>query len=943
MAEMKLLSKVLSDKGWYCIMGLKDNHLPKTTFVQTIEEAENEVENLLNEKYNVYFGCAKYREKGNRLKTNAEYFKAFWLDIDCGDLKPYKTQADGAAALAAFCESTGLPKPTLVNSGRGIHAYWILEDEITKEEWKPVAETLKTLCNTYDLHADNAVTADESRILRVPGTLNFKSDPPTEVNVLKESKPINFFEFCSHLGPIKQLGPDREKQPLNDLTLALMGNQEHRFSNIIVKTQNGNGCAQIGHIYQNQTEVEEPLWRAGLSIAAYCADKDIAIHRISEKHPDYNAEQTTSKANEIKGPYTCDKFDGLRPDVCGKCPHRGKIKSPIVLGREILEAKDEDNLVEIAQPMEEKPILVQIPTYPRPYFRGKNGGVYCALDEESDAILIYEHDLYVVKRMEDPVKGIVILLRLHLPKDGIREFTLPLTEATSKEKLAAVLSYNGVISMPKQMDKILGYIITFVKQLTYSSGVEIMRTQFGWADNDKKFIIGDKEISPDGTRYSPPSTYTAGISPAFVPVGNLEEWKKTINVYDMVGFEPHAFGFFTAFGSPLLKFLNLNGALINLISNDSGTGKTTVLKAMNSVWGHPEQTMLIWKDTANTKIHRFGIMNNLPVGCDEITKMNADELSDMSYSVSQGRGRARMKSQENAERVNLTKWAMICLCTSNSSIVDKLKASKATPDGELMRVIEYAIKPTDNLTKEEADSIFSKMYDNYGHAGYIYAKWLVGNLEEAIEIVKTIQAKIDGKLKLTNRERFWSAVVACNIGGAYIAKKLGLHDIDVGRVTNWVIDMLRKLRAEVAPPAEEKAGYIGEFINDNVNSMAVVNGELDKRTNVEALPIMEPRSGKLHIRMEPDTRKLFIAVKPFREYCAANQINIKELLNALAIDGVYLDTEKKRMSKGTKVASPPVYAYVFDCSVPDFIDPADYVEAAQSMQEILGEDSRNKL
>jgi hypothetical protein len=155
--------------------------------------------------------------------------------------------------------------------------------------------------------------------------------------------------------------------------------------------------------------------------------------------------------------------------------------------------------------------------------------------------------------------------------------------------------------------------------------------------------------------------------------------------------------------------------------------------------------------------------------------------------------------------------------------------------------------------------------------------------------------------------------------------------------------MLRKLRAEVAPPAEEKAGYIGEFINDNINSMAVVNGELDKRTNVEALPIMEPRSGKLHIRMEPDTRKLFIAVKPFREYCAANQINVKELLNALAIDGVYLDTEKKRMSKGTKVASPPVYAYVFDCSVPDFIDPADYVEAAQSMQEILGEDSRNKL
>ncbi|KAF2378085.1 hypothetical protein BSN82_17715, partial [Acinetobacter baylyi] len=55
------------------------------------------------------------------------------------------------------------------------------------------------------------------------------------------------------------------------------------------------------------------------------------------------------------------------------------------------------------------------------------------------------------------------------------------------------------------MEKIANYIITFIKELTYKTEIEIMRTQFGWADNDKKFIIGDKEISADGVRYSPPS------------------------------------------------------------------------------------------------------------------------------------------------------------------------------------------------------------------------------------------------------------------------------------------------------------------------------------------------------------------------------------------------------------------------------------------------------
>jgi hypothetical protein len=940
MADIKLLSEVLSDEGWYCIVGLKKDGLPKQTFVETIEQTEEEIDNLLEKNYDVYFACAKYGTKSTRTKDNAKFFKAFWLDIDCGIGKHYEDQAEGVAALKDFCNATKIPRPTLVNSGRGVHAYWTLEEPISKEEWKAVAETLKALCNTHDLVADPAVTADEARILRVPGTLNFKTNPPSEVKVLAYSAPISFERFRDALGPIKGTSP-AEKLPLNELTLALMGNQEHRFKTIMLKTAQGKGCAQLEYIATHQSEVEEPLWRAGLSIAAFCADKEVAIHKLSDEHPDYNHDRTVEKTNEIKGPYTCEKFEGLRSGGCADCPHKGKIKSPIVLGRSFLEASEEDNVVEIAQPLEDTPIVIQIPAYPSPYFRGKTGGVYCNAGDE-DPFMVYEHDLYVVKRMKDPQRGAIVLLRLHLPRDGVKEFTIPLTESTSKEKISAILSFHGIVAMPKQMEKILAYIITFIKELTYKTEVEIMRTQFGWTDNDKKFILGDKELSADGTRYSPPSSMTSSLSPLMEPVGSLDEWKRIVNVYNMPGFEPHAFGFFTAFGAPLLKFLNLNGAIINLISNDSGTGKTTVLKAMHSVYGHPEEQMLIWKDTMHTKIHRLGIMNNLPLGCDEITKMTADELSDFLYSISQGRGRGRMKSQENAERLNLTRWSLICLCTSNASATDKLKALKATPDGELMRLIEYTISPTENLSKAEADELFSGLYDNYGHAGYQYIKWLIGNLEEAIDIVKKVQASIDSAVKLTNRERFWSAVVACNIGGAYIAKKLNLHDIDIGRVSKWVVGMLKRLRMEVRPPAEEKTGYIGEYINENLNSMAIVNGELDKRTNVEALPILEPRNGKLHIRMEPDTRKLYLTVKPFRDYCAENQITIKELLTALAVDGIYVGTEKKRMAKGTKIPSPAVYAYVFDCSVPDFIDPAEYVAAAEAIGA-ASENTRNKL
>jgi hypothetical protein len=370
-----------------------------------------------------------------------------------------------------------------------------------------------------------------------------------------------------------------------------------------------------------------------------------------------------------------------------------------------------------------------------------------------------------------------------------------------------------------------------------------------------------------------------------------------------------------------------------MINNQSGTGKTTVIKAMHSVYSHPEEVMLIERDTMNTRLHRLGVMNNLPLGCDEITKMHPDAFSDFTYAISQGRGRGRMKASENVERLNFARWANMVLSSSNASGVDKLKSLKSTPDGELMRLIEYTIPDTSVLSKEEADEIFPKLYQNYGHAGRIYIRDLVCNLEERVREVKDIQLLIDRKIGFTNRERFWSGVAACNIAGAMFARRLGLIDIDVGRVFKWMVKEFTQMRQEIKPPASSYASVVGEFWNEQRQNTLVINDEVDKRTGVELLPILEPR-GELTVRMEPDTQKLFIISKKFREYCSKNQITLKDVLNALTAEGVYVGTVKKRMAKGTKLSStPPVDAYVFDCSRGDFLDSDMYINAASAEQE----------
>ena len=931
MTRTDLLSAVLSSEGWYCVVGLKKTGLPKQVFVQGLDEIDGVVEDLLAKKYDVYFACAKYETDKSRTGGNVKAVKAFWLDVDCGAGKPYATQADGFTALKAFCDAVGLPKPCVVNSGRGLHVYWPLTTDISAGQWASVATRLKALCVEHQFEADPARTADVASILRMPDTLNHKDEPPLDVTVVVMGKPIEFDKLKEKLGVMDDV-PDYLPTYADDMTRAMMGNKQFRFSVIVDRNAKGTGCFQLTKAIAEQATLEEPRWRAALSIAVHCVDASTAIHDISKDHPDYDAITTAEKAQKIKGPYTCEKWQGLNANGCDNCIHKGKITSPIVLGSEIAAATEADNTIQYTIPNATAPVTYTIPEYPFPYFRGKNGGVYRKNDDEEDpdALMIYEHDLYVVKRLKDPQHGEVIWMRLHTPRDGVKEFSLPAVDLLTADKLRERLAWFGVIALKKQMDGIMGYIVRFVKELQFKEGAEIMRSQFGWTEKDKSFVVGDTEISATGDHYSPPSSYTSQLADWFTPVGSLEEWQSVINVYDTPGFEPHAFGFFTAFGAPLMKHLNLKGAIINMINNQSGTGKTTAIKAMHSVYGHPEELMLIQRDTMNVRLHRLGVMNNLGLGCDEITKMSSDDFSDFAYAVSQGRGRGRMKSNENAERINMAKWQTILLCSSNASAADKLKSLKSTPDGELMRLIEYEIPETKLLSKQDADEIYPKLYTNYGHAGRIYLRDLVCNLEERIREVKEVQRLIDQKIGFTNRERFWSGVAACNIAGALFAKRLGLIDIDVGRIFKWALKEFAQMREDTKPPASSHASVIGEYWNEHRRNTLVINGQVDKRTGVEMLPILEPQ-GELILRMEPDTQKLYIIAKKLRGWCSQHQITLKDVLNSLTADGVYEGVVKKRMAKGTKLGSvPPVDVFVFDCAKGEFIDPDLFVASAQA-------------
>jgi hypothetical protein len=937
MPNFDLLGAVQPSEGWYAIVGIKEGEATEQYLLETREEVDEQVQDLLTRQKNVFFGVAKFATDEGRKQDNVLAVKALWLDIDCGANKAeanpktgrpdgYATQAEALTELRAFVRLLGMPKPIVVNSGRGLHVYWPFTDSVTRHEWEPVARRLKQLCVTHNFYADPACF-DISRVLRIPDTYNYKGDTPALVTVLVESNAMDFEDIRDILG-VKEspLEAPVVRPPMSEMGRALQSSLTANFSKIM---QRGTmGCAQLNACYEERASLAEPRWFSALSIAKFCTDKDTAVHKLSAEYEGYDPEKTAAKMSHILGPHTCAVFEAQNPGGCDKCPHKGKIKSPIALGRELIIATPDEE-VEVEVPVANGSVVTNkyvIPEYPYPFARGKNGGVWLQPtgDDEAEPTLVYRNDFYAFKRLEDPEHGYTTVMRLHLPKDGVREFAVPNSKIMDGAELRKFLASKGVTTTnPKKMNLMIQYLLLSIEHFEDNHKADIMRNQFGWADNDSKFIVGYKEFSASGIYHHQPASGVEFIADVMGPQGSFDKWKEVINLFGREGMEPHAFAVATALGAPLFKLSGQKGAILNMIHPDSGTGKTTILHACNSFWGSPDKLCATQDDTFNSKVHKIGVHNSLPICFDEMTNTPGKQLSELAYLITQGKGKDRMKGSSNELRRNLTSWTTVALCSSNKSFYEGLEDYKGRPDGETMRILEYTISEVEAIDKEYAKDMFDRqLLANYGFAGEIYAKYLVDNWEEVKETYYVTQKLIDRTLKLQQKERFWSALLAGNLTGIHIAIRLGLLDWDLKRITQWVFKMMQRLRKQVAPPKDTDLSVLGEFINNNMGHMLIVNEGVDRRSSMQALPQLEPRN-ELRIRFEPDTKQVYIVARAFRKHCSELSINHRSIIDQLTSRGLLLKTANKRMTKGMRLSSPAVPALWLNGAHPDISELAE--------------------
>ncbi|HJV84311.1 MAG TPA: hypothetical protein VJ698_02460 [Noviherbaspirillum sp.] len=354
-----LLSATLDCTGYIAVRGFgvgaaKDRQARQKFFAPgDYQGACAEAERLSNAGYDAYFATCTFMSNKAADAANVHAVKCFKIDLDVeeGNEAKYGSKREAVETLVNFCDGDNLPVPVLVDSGYGVHGYWILSESLDAGDGKLYSEKLKALLIARGLKHDRTVTGDVVRVLRVPGTLNSKQAVARRVKLKSPVTTVDTDTMLDKIDALYAATPDMPvREAKQDLmlgalpahlrgrkldkdTIGLITGKPKSFA-VMVKRMNAGdskACAQIADIYNKQCKQAESRWRAGLSIAHFCDDGEWAIHEISNRYPNYDHDETTKKAALIKGPYKCQTFENSWPELCKNCPHKNVITSPIQL------------------------------------------------------------------------------------------------------------------------------------------------------------------------------------------------------------------------------------------------------------------------------------------------------------------------------------------------------------------------------------------------------------------------------------------------------------------------------------------------------------------------------------------------------------------------------------------------------------------------------------
>jgi hypothetical protein len=273
------------------------------------------------------------------------------IDVKLNEPANYASTEELERAFSEFVASAKLPQPTVIvqSGGGGKHIYWTLAQFISPSEFRLLAGSLARAGQQFDLKFDSQVTVDICRLLRIPGTFNWKPLPNGEA--VAGGKPIR-------PKPVVLQHDTGENIPVEIMRQALLPYQEILQARARGSQDQSEDTEREGAHLRNIDQVAlvcpfirdtlavggegygEPLWKLTISLAAGCVDPVQTAHRLSGGHVKYTEAETDEKlfearqareANPKLAFIRCATLQTAGAKQCASCPHLELQKSPLTV------------------------------------------------------------------------------------------------------------------------------------------------------------------------------------------------------------------------------------------------------------------------------------------------------------------------------------------------------------------------------------------------------------------------------------------------------------------------------------------------------------------------------------------------------------------------------------------------------------------------------------
>lgn len=783
-----------------------------------------------------------------RVAIDATLQRSLRLDIDTGEGKPYPDKRSALLALLQFCNTLSLPKPWIIDSGGGLHVYWAIDKDTELADWAHASERLKAACMQHDLHADHTVTTDAARILRMPGTFNYKRQTPEPVRILQVGTPSPLNDIVQHF---PDAAPPKPLNPTATPPFKLRG----------VLTQ----CPEMANALRTGgVGIHEPLWKRQLDLINASDESEDVKYRvalaISNKHEGFGVEGFEDKWEMTRsqgyGAPSCDGMAKAGAKACATCPFNGRIKFPSALGR-IVSVPVTPTPTTPALPLADQPSppaasaaggVVLAPTQsgvftfadgsrvqvndgelqsnacirrgiPTVVVRTKNeDGTF---DIEHRTVLPYK--IVAVDRGYDKVDSkSVTTLWFDAGMDGEVKLVLSGAEKADPKKLAEKMANSNLFVSVSQAKQFLeAFMQPFLRTLQAARAANEVAVRCGWSADHNSFALGSYVYRRDGSVDTAFGTSVPEELEGYRVQGDEVSWREAFDVCMNSGPDRQAVLALSLAG-PLMEFSGLHGAMLNAYSPESGVGKSTLCDAALSIWGSPDTLRKDFRDTSVATFKLAAITGNMPMVVDEFTNIEGKVLSDYVYTLTQGREKHRLDSSANLRSGGKRRWKLVAITTANNSIHDKLLSYRPDANAEAMRVFELRLKPLSIPPAEmsAAKAKLSNLSTSYGHLGPRVVRVFMSKPAEYWEkLVLEKIAKWDAAVGNSTGDRFRSAICALIECGTEVGKELGIV-FDAAGISNtlrtqWGVQVSQFVENKKTPH-----DFLVEYWAANVTSFA---------------------------------------------------------------------------------------------------------------------------